>query len=290
MTVSVHKQTGAIDSTQGDPIRYDLYLPANTTRSVLPVVLFLHGFKGFKDWGPFPSACEDLAANGLAVLAFNFSLNGIGEDPLELDRLDLFEKSTLSQDLEDTGRVIDAIRTGAIASSRARLNSDIMAVIGHSRGGHTAVAAAAEYDEIQSLVTWSAVADYNRRWSEKMKEDWETRGWTVILNGRTGQEMKLSRKVYDDALTNADRLMAIRRVRDLYLPSLFIAGKEDEAVPWTDSRELYRACPSTEKELHLIPDTGHTFGASHPFEEVSYPEPFEELMDQTGSWLVDTLL
>ncbi|MEX0593870.1 MAG: alpha/beta fold hydrolase [Balneolaceae bacterium] len=290
MTVSVHKQTGAIDSTLGNPIRYDLYLPTSSSRSALPVVLFLHGFKGFKDWGPFPSACEDLAANGFAVLAFNFSLNGIGENPLELDRLDLFETSTLTQDLEDAGRVIDAIRTGEIASSRTRLHSDIMAVVGHSRGGHTAVAVAAEFDEIQSLVTWSAVADYNQRWSRSMIQEWESQGWTTILNGRTGQEMKLSRKVYDDAMTNADRLMAIRRVQDLHLPCLFIAGKEDEAVPWTDSRELYRACPSDEKELHLIADTGHTFGASHPFEGPSYPKPFDELVDQTGSWLVDTLL
>lgn len=290
MTVSVHKQTGSINSDQGHPIRYDLYHPASSSRAALPVVLFFHGFKGFKDWGPFPSACEDIAANGFAVLSINFSLNGIGENPLELDRLDLFQDATLSQELEDAGRVIEAVRTGEISSSRTRLHSDIMAVVGHSRGGHTAVAAAAEFDEIQSLVTWSAVADYNRRWSEKMKQEWETRGWTLILNGRTGQEMKLSRKVYDDALAHTDRLMAIRRVKAIHLPCLFIAGKEDESVPWTDSRELYRACPSTQKELHLIPNTGHTFGASHPFEDAFYPEPFEELVEQTGSWLVDTLL
>lgn len=290
MTVSVHKQIGSIDSTQGNPIRYDLYLPASSSRSALPVVLFLHGFKGFKDWGPFPSACEDLAANGLAVLAFNFSLNGIGENPMELDRLDLFQDSTLSQELDDTGRIIEAVQTGEIVSSRTRLHTDIMAIVGHSRGGHTAITATAEFDEIQSLVTWSAVSDYNRRWSDKMKEEWESRGWTLILNGRTGQEMKLNRKVYDDAVTHAERLMAIERVKELYIPCLFMAGKADESVPWTESRELYRACPSDEKELHLIPDTGHTFGASHPFEGPAYPEPFAELVEQTGSWLVDTLL
>jgi uncharacterized protein len=46
---------------------------------VLPVILFVHGFKGFKDWGAFPDACEEFARVGFAVVAFNLSLNGVGK-------------------------------------------------------------------------------------------------------------------------------------------------------------------------------------------------------------------
>ncbi|MEX2585981.1 MAG: alpha/beta fold hydrolase [Balneolaceae bacterium] len=287
--VPVHKQSGEIFSTEELPIRYDLYVPARSNREQLPVVLFLHGFKGFKDWGPFPDACEDLARIGFAVVALNFSRNGVGENPLEFGRLDLFEKETLSQDLEDVGSVIQALKRREIASERVRLDSERISVIGHSRGGHTAVAAAAEYSEIQCLVTWSAVADYNARWGEKMIRDWEKDGVTEIKNARTGQVMKMDLVIYEDAQKNADRLMALNRVKELYLPALFLAGREDESVPWRDSEKLYKACPSEIKEFRLIPSAGHTFGGAHPFEAEEYPEPFQELMEQTEKWLQDNV-
>jgi len=283
----VHKQSGTILSSEELPIRYDLYVPVKSNRELMPVVLFLHGFKGFKDWGPFPDACEDLARCGFAVLGMNFSRNGIGDRMDTFDRLDLFEKETLTQDLEDVGSMIEAIKRREVASERIRLNSDLMAVVGHSRGGHTAVSAAAEYTEIHCLVTWSAVADYNTHWSEWMIRDWKERGYTEIQNARTGQTMRIDRVVYEDALQNADRLIAIRRVRELHLPSLFIAGHTDETVSWKNSEALYQNCPASVKELRLIAGAGHTFGAAHPFEEEEYPAQFEEVMDRTKTWLLD---
>ncbi|WP_069132618.1 alpha/beta hydrolase family protein [Rhodohalobacter halophilus] len=286
---SVNKESGVIRSNEDLPIYYDLYSPSAAPSTVVPVVLFLHGFKGFKDWGAFPDACEELARAGFAVVAFNFSLNGIGKNMTEFDQLELFERETLSQDLDDVGKVIEAIKQKEIASDRVLLDSDRIGIIGHSRGGHTAVAAAAEYSEIMSLITWSAVADYNARWSEQMKQDWEEKGFTEILNSRTHQTMKIGKVVYDDALANADRLMAIQRVRELHIPSLFLAGKEDEAVPYSDSEKLYRACPADEKEVRIIEGAGHTFNVSHPFEEEKFPPVFEEVLDHTEGWLIETL-
>jgi len=62
---SVYKNTGFVPSQESLPIYYDLYAPVNSPGSVLPVVLFIHGFKGFKDWGAFPDACEEFARAGL---------------------------------------------------------------------------------------------------------------------------------------------------------------------------------------------------------------------------------
>jgi uncharacterized protein len=286
---NIYKTSDSISSSKNLPIRYDLYSPGNSSRDFLPVLIFVHGFKGFKDWGPFPDACEDLSRQGFVVIAMNFSMNGIGDNPTEFDRLDLFEKGTLSQDLDDIGTVIEAVKSREIQSSRVGLHTDYIGIIGHSRGGHTAIAAAAEFPEIQCLVTWSAVANYNERWSDQMIKDWKEKGYTEIKNARTGQMMKLGKVVYDDAIENADRLMAVERVKELHLPSLFIAGKEDESVPHRDSEKLYRNCPSVTKELRLISDTGHTFGASHPFEDDDYPEKFSEVLELTEGWFLDNL-
>lgn len=280
----ISKVTDSIPSDEGLPIRYDLYVPSGKPELSVPVVLFLHGFKGFKDWGPFPAACEALSEAGFGVLAMNFSHNGVGEDPLSFDRLDLFEKETLSRDLADVGRVIRALREGDMASDKANLDTGRIGLLGHSRGGHTAIAAAAEFDEVSCLVTWSAVADYNARWTDEMIRDWEEKGVTEIKNGRTGQMMPVGSVVYHDARENADRLMAVERVKELHIPALFIHARDDDSVPPGEAEKLKRNCPSQEAEMRLVAGTGHTFGGSHPFEGDDFPEPFGRVLGETIRW------
>ncbi|MCG2588256.1 alpha/beta hydrolase family protein [Rhodohalobacter sulfatireducens] len=286
---TVSKKEGKISSTENLPIYYDLYIPGVEHGTALPVVLFVHGFKGFKDWGAFPDLCEELARAGFAVAAFNLSLNGVGSSMTEFDEPELFRRETFSQDLADIGSVIEAIKSKEIESDKAVLDTDRIGLIGHSRGGHTAVVAAAEYSEIQCLVTWSAVADYNKRWSDEMVKDWKTKGYTEITNSRTGQVLPIDKVVFDDAMENADRVIAINRVRELYIPSMFIAGKSDEAVPFSETEKLFRASPATDKEIRLIENAGHTFEISHPFTNNEFPPEFNEALDLTVGWFLDYL-
>lgn len=281
---NISKISDSIPSTEDLPIYYDLYVPAGHSGRQLPAIIFLHGFKGFKDWGAFPEACAELSSAGFAVVAMNFSLNGVGESMTEFDQLDLFSRETLSQDLEDVGSVIDALQSGTIAADQASIETDNIGILGHSRGGHTATAAAAEYDDIACLVTWSAVADYNAHWSDQMISDWKEKGVTKIKNGRTGQMMPVRDLVYKDALQNADRLMAVKRARELTIPAMFIHSKGDEGVPYSEAEKLYRNCSSSDKELKLIPNSGHTFGTSHPFEDEEFPETFENVVADTRAW------
>lgn len=286
---TVSKNEGKILSTESLPIYYDLYIPGVEHGTALPVVLFIHGFKGFKDWGAFPDLCEELARAGFAVVAFNLSLNGVGSSLTEFDEPELFRRETFTQDLVDIGSVIEAIKSKEIESDKAVLDTDRIGLIGHSRGGHTAVVAAAEYSEIQCLVTWSAVADYNKRWTDEMVKDWKTKGYTEITNSRTGQVLPIDKVVFDDAMENADRVIAINRVRELYIPSMFIAGKSDEAVPFSETEKLYRASPATDKEIRLIENAGHTFEISHPFTNNEFPPEFNEALDLTVGWFLDYL-
>lgn len=286
---TIKKIDGEIASTEGQPIYYDLLVPGVDIGTVLPVILFIHGFKGFKDWGAFPDLYEELARAGFAVVAFNLSLNGVGSSMFEFDKPELFRRQTLSQDLMDVGSVIDALKSKEIQSEKAVLDTDRIGILGHSKGGHTAIVAAAEYSEIQCLVTWSAVADYNKRWTKEMISDWNKQGYTNILNSRTGEALPLDKTVYDDAIKNADRLMAISRVQELYIPSMFIAGKNDETVPYGETELLYRKSPADDKEIRLIENAGHTFEISHPFNEEDFPPAFSEALDLTEGWFLDHL-
>jgi dipeptidyl aminopeptidase/acylaminoacyl peptidase len=287
------KLSGAVASTEELPIYYDLYTPDSAaTDEALPVIIFVHGFKGFKDWGAFPEACKQLSSAGFAVLAMNFSLNGVGESMTEFDQLELFARETFSQDLDDIGSVISALRKGDIElPEEVNIDTQTIGILGHSRGGHTATSAAAEYPEIRCLVTWSAVADYRDRWSSNplMVAYWEERGITEIKNGRTGQMMPLKKVVYEDILDNADRLVALKRVQELTAPALFIHSRGDDGVSYTEAEKLYEHCSSDRKELQLMPDSGHTFDTAHPFDGGDFPATFQKVMEHTQQWFVNHL-
>ena len=47
-----------------------------------PLIIFSHGFKGFKDWGAFNLVSNIFANYGLNFLKFNFSHNGVSEENL----------------------------------------------------------------------------------------------------------------------------------------------------------------------------------------------------------------
>lgn len=286
---NISVSSGIIDSTEGNPIRWDLYTPISGTRRIHPVILFIHGFKGFKDWGAFPDACEELARSGFGVVAFNLSLNGTGENKYEFERLDLFTRQTFSQDLNDIATVIDALQKGKIKNTHTSLNTDCIGIIGHSRGGHLAVVAAAEFEAIRCLVTWSAVANYLEFWSDSMKSDWDKNGVTEIMNSRTNQTMPLNKSVFEDAQTNEHRVIALHRVKEVVAPSLFIHGKEDETVPQSHAEELYSNSGAKKKAIKLIAKAGHTYGVSHPFELIDFPKPFQKLIDETIDWFDEYL-
>src|SRR5699024_5590900 len=119
---NVIKETNSIPSTEGLPIRYDVYCPRGFKPDEIPTILFLHGFKGFKDWGTFPLISERLSRKGFSVVAINFSLNGIGDNPFWFDRLDLFARETFSQDLNDIGMILEGIRQRTITVNGSALD------------------------------------------------------------------------------------------------------------------------------------------------------------------------
>lgn len=284
----VEKHSSAIETPEGFSIRYDLYAPKNV-RSLNPI-LFLHGFKGFKDWGQFPSFCRDLSAAGFAVISFNFSHNGTGKDLTELNRMDLFRRQTLSQNLDEVGVVIDAIDRGKIGIDGCRINVSNTGIIGHSRGGTTAVCAAAEYREIGALVTWSAVEDVSRFWSDELIHLWKKNGVANIQNARTGEWMPLDEIVYRDSVEQVHRISAFERITEVYVPSLFVHGSADEAVPFSHSRRIQERCKAEDREFMMIDDAGHTFGLVHPPDSSEYPGHFQQVADATITWFNQYLI
>lgn len=250
------RSTFTLTPRAGDRIHGDVRVPDGPPpRSA---VLVVHGFKGFKDWGFFPFVCDRLAAAGHAVVSFNLSHNGIGDDPLEFTELDRFGANTLSLELDDVLHVVEEVATGDILSHRVRH----LGMLGHSRGGGQTVLAAGEDDRIQAIATWAAVADFDR-WSPETKDEWRADGRIWVLNSRTGQQMPLDVGLLEDFEANRNRLDIGAAAERLDVPWLIVHGRADDTVSADEARDL--AARARKGRLVLVDEAGHTFQARHPF-------------------------
>ncbi|MFT5020817.1 MAG: dienelactone hydrolase, partial [Polaribacter sp.] len=87
-----------------------------------PVVIFVHGFKGFKDWGHFPKVGEEMVKAGFAFVSFNFTHDGTTlEKPSEFTDLEAFGNNNYNKELFDTEQVIQGI-SDRVLFSEAKLN------------------------------------------------------------------------------------------------------------------------------------------------------------------------
>src|ERR1700743_3059813 len=96
-----------------------------------PLVIFAHGFKGFKDWGAHHLVANYFAEHGFRFLKFNFSHNGTTTDsPLDFADLIAFADNTFSIELEDLKAIIDFACGGSAMPA-----ANGVYLIGHSMGG-----------------------------------------------------------------------------------------------------------------------------------------------------------
>lgn len=244
-----------------------------------PVILFIHGFKGFKDWGHFNVLASDMALAGYVFVKFNLSHNGTTpEHPVDFVDLDAFSENNFSIELDDAGTVIDYIFSKECIISSSEMNTDKLFLMGHSRGGGLALLKAAEDDRVKAVATWAAVADFNR-WTKEVLNEWRQDEVKYILNGRTGQEMPMKYQIVEDLEKNQDRLNISRAVSNLKRPVLVVHGTDDETVNPGDAEKIHEL--ARESALLLIDKANHVFGASHPFEEERLPKHAQLAFERT---------
>jgi len=71
------------------PILTDIFY--NKTGKPKPIVIFAHGYKGFKDWGCWNLIAEQFAKQNFFFIKFNFSHNGgTIEQPIDFPDLEAF--------------------------------------------------------------------------------------------------------------------------------------------------------------------------------------------------------
>ena len=240
-----------------------------------PCLFFVHGFKGFKDWGFWPFVGNYFAKNGFFILTFNFSHNGIGENLTEFTELDKFANNTFSLELKELNEIIDAYLNNFFGKKSKKP----IGILGHSRGGGDSLLVSSKRKEIGAVVLWASVANFNR-YSERQAKEWRKKGVFEVLNTRTNQMMKLNVSLLEDLEKNKGGSLNLENaVKTLGKPLLILHGEQDLAVPVKESELIYNWSDKEKTEFHKISATGHTFDITHPFEG-SNPK-FNFVLDNT---------
>lgn len=277
MKFSIEKNIKLI-SNQGREFLADLYVPENGEQ--LPLVIFAHGYKGYKDWGAWNLMAEKFAKAGFMFASFNFSLNGTTvEEPSEFVDMEAFSENNYTQELEDLKVVIDHF------SQLENADQTKISLIGHSRGGGICVLKAAEDTRISSLITLASVETMNRFVTGEKLEEWEKSGVFNTYNSRTKQQMPHKIQFLNDYLHNKDRLNVEVSAKSLKIPVLIVHGKKDESVKVSAARDLHKWI--SHSKLELVENTGHTFNTKEPWKDFKLPVPMNIVVNSAIKFLED---
>jgi uncharacterized protein len=270
-----------IKQKNGRDIDVDTYfIDTDRTKNNDRLMIFAHGFKGFKNWGGFPYMLSRIAEKGYLTAGFNFTYNGVEEsNPMEFTRLDLFAENTISKELADLNSVIDYFYTN---SDSFNISKEKIVLIGHSRGGGVSIIQSSEDKRIKSLITLASISGFDR-YSAEHKRKWKENGFFEVLNSRTNQMMRLNSTLLEDIEMNRDRFNISKSVSKIKIPFLIIHGREDQSVKFTEAGEIYKHSNKETTEIFPVEHTGHTFGVVHPFSGTT--KAFEAVIEKIISFL-----
>ena len=255
-----------------------------STNNNKPVVIFSHGFKGFKDWGPFNQISEYFAREGFCFIKFNFSHNGTSvSDPINFVDLKAFGNNNFCKELEDLSLVIDWV----INSNDLKLDINVknISLLGHSRGGAISVLKSAEENRINKIISWASPSDLLARLpvGKKLKL-WKNKGVAYIFNSRTQQNMPMYYQFYENCIDNINRLDIKKVVCNIQIPLLVLHGSADMTVLVDHAKEIKR-WGNENVHLNIIKGTDHVFNAYHPYDSIDLPVNFLEVVDRTIAFL-----
>ena len=245
------------------------------------VVIFCHGYKGFKDWGCWDLVAEEFVNRGFNFIKFNFSHNGVTtENPTEFDDLEAFGNNNYTKELFDLQVMMDWV--SADNEFDSFFDKSEIYVIGHSRGGGIVTLTSAKDSRVKKAVTWASVSNLIDRLPSEI-EDWKSAGVVYQLNGRTKQNMPLYYQFKENTILNKEFLDIEKISRKIKIPFCVIHGRKDIAVKEEEATNLDKWIPTS--QLILIEDATHTFGSYHPYDKDELPEDLKTVVDESINFL-----
>jgi dienelactone hydrolase len=267
-----------LNGADNKPFGLDIFYGEKKPR---PVVIYAHGFNGFKDWGNFDLIARQFAGAGFTFVKFNFSHNGTTPDnPEEFVDPEAFGHNNYTRELYDLQVVIDWVIKSA-RQEESPIDPSKIYLVGHSMGGGMVLLKAAEDFRVKGVGTWASISECKTPWGSwpaDRLEEWKRSGVQYVTNSRTKQEMPLYYQLFEDYQSHKERLDIKAAVKRLSIPLLICHGTHDEAVSVINAYELHTA--AKDAELFEV-DSDHVFGRKHPWTEDVLPSAMQQVLDRT---------
>ena len=270
-----------IEGSAGKPILIDATFSVN--KKPKQVVVFCHGFKGFKDWGPFNKIATHFAEQDIVFVKFNFSYNGTTrKDPINFGDLKAFGNNNFCKELDDLSLVLDWIEN--CQELKGEIDTSKISLFGHSRGGSIVMLKTAEDRRVEKVISWASPSSFLERLPKKEKlAKWKELGVAYIYNGRTKQNMPMYFQFYENCIKFAKRLNIQNAVSKMKIPHLLVHGTDDPTVLLSEAVNIKSW--NTNTHLHVIDGANHVLGGFHPYDLEKFPKDLEEAIDVTINFL-----
>ena len=263
-------------------ILVDLFYNSNNNK--MPVIIFCHGYKGYKDWGAWNLVAKEFANNNFFFLKFNFSHNGgTVKNPIDFPDLNAFGNNNFTHELNDIERVFSFLNGNPEFFKNIDLAN--LFLIGHSRGGGICAIKASENKQIKGLITWAGVSNFKIRFNENSEEfdEWKDKGVKYVENKRTKQQMPHFFQFYHDFKKNEERFNIKNAVKNLKIPFLVVHGDNDNSVLPFEGSDLH-SWNKNSKFLN-IENGNHTFSSKHPWDGEKLPKELKAVTEASISFI-----
>jgi pimeloyl-ACP methyl ester carboxylesterase len=276
------KKNIVLEKEGNKPILVDFFYNSNNNK--MPVIIFCHGYKGYKDWGAWNLVAKEFANNNFFFLKFNFSHNGgTVENPIDFPDLNAFGNNNFTHELNDIERVLSFMSENTEFSKNIDLTNIFL--IGHSRGGGLCAIKASENKQIKGLITWAGVSNFKIRFNEGSQEfkEWKDKGVKYVENKRTKQQMPHFFQFYLDFKENEKRFNIQSAVQSLKIPFLVIHGDNDKSVLQNEGRDLHSW--NKNSKFFSVKNGTHTFSSMHPWQELKLPKGLQSVTETSINFI-----
>lgn len=251
---------------------YDLFVSSAGKKK--PVVVFVHGYMGYKDWGAWDLFAEAIQKSGVSVAKLNLTHNGttLSEHTAFAD-LEAFGNGGCLKELQDVRLFLDHLE-------KEHQFSEFI-LVGHSRGGGIVLLVGKD-ERVKQIHCLAPICDIASRFpSGEQLEEWKNTNVYYRKNGRTGQELPHYYSQYEDFLRAKDSLDIEKTCRQLNKPVFVYHGNNDASVLPVEGEKV---AEWTGGKFYLIENTAHTFDTSEPWKEAVLPGKMQEVIElMTGN-------
>lgn len=249
------------------------------------IVIFCHGFKGFKDWGAWDMIGDYFAKANFVFVKFNFSHNGTTiESPHDLSNMEAFSENNYSKEWEDLQACINHLKQ-VQGIHQKELNHDQIHLIGHSRGGGLVLTLGHKFPSVQTITGWAAVDSLDYAWKDPAFVDkWKEEGKYEVYNGRIKKQMPIKFQFFEDFKSKETEFSLSTNLAKFMGPILLCHGLKDLAIPHTAAENIKKHRVNN-TETYLIEDCDHVFNLRHPYTEKTLTRAAHSIVNKTINFI-----